>query len=338
MIGLVSGLGWKYYHDIYGVNVEWKGKETMFLYIPTGSDFEALLSILDSAGCVKNTSSFEWVAGLKDFEGQVKSGKYEIRQGMSNNDLVNLLRSGNQTAVKVTFNNARTLSQLAGKLSRKLELDSNELDAVLRNDSTAHRYGFQPEQFPAMFIPNTYQVFWNTSAKGLLDRMAREFKAFWTPERKHLAAELNLSQSQVATLASIVEEETKKIDERQRVAGVYLNRLERGMLLQADPTLKFAAGDFTIKRVLNKHKAIDSPYNTYKYPGLPPGPIRIPDQNSLDAVLNAEKHSYLYFCARNDFSGYHDFARTYNEHLKNARRYHSELNRRGIMESGSKSK
>ncbi|UTW64702.1 endolytic transglycosylase MltG [bacterium SCSIO 12741] len=330
VLGLVSGLGWKYYHDIYGPNVKWKKEEPLYLYIPTGSDFNQLVQIIEEEGWLKNTSSFKWVAGLKEYDQKVKPGRYLLEHGMSNNELVNSLRLGSQAAVKVTFNNARTMSQLAGKLTRHLEVDSASLDAILGQDSTAHRYGFQPEQFPAMFIPNTYQIYWTTTPEELLDRMAREFKTFWTPERKKLAAGLGLSQSEVATLASIVEEETQMRDERSRVAGVYLNRLNRGMLLQADPTLKFAAGDFTIKRVLNKHKAIDSPYNTYKYTGLPPGPIRIPDQHSIDAVLNAEKHGYLYFCAKSDFSGYHDFAKTYNEHLKNARRYHSALNKRGI--------
>jgi len=211
-----------------------------------------------------------------------------------------------------------------------LEVSEEQFLALLQDSVYIRSFEFEEETILSLFIPNTYEFWWNTSATGLFDRMHEEYQKFWTEERKQKAAALGLSQKEVSTLASIVQAESQKSDERPRIAGVYINRLRMGMPLQADPTLVFAAGDFNIKRVTAKQMAIDSPYNTYKYTGLPPGPINLPDLNSLDAVLNAEKHDYLYFCAKADFSGYHSFAVGYNEHLSNARRYQQALNAANI--------
>jgi len=232
--------------------------------------------------------------------------------------------------VKVSFISVRSLDILAGKVAANIEADSTEIAQLLKSPETAQKYGFDERTFMAMFIPNSYEFYWNTSAEQFVERMAKEFKAFWTEERLQKAENIGMTQSQVSTLASIVEVETQQNDEKARVAGVYINRLNLGMLLQADPTVVYAVGDFTLKRVLNKHLEIESPYNTYKYSGLPPGPINIPSISSIDAVLNYEKHNYKFFCAKDDFSGYHVFAVTNAQHEANARKYHKALRNAGI--------
>jgi UPF0755 protein len=244
--------------------------------------------------------------------------------------LVRLLRSGNQTPVKVTFNNVRTKEDLAEKITRNLEINENQFMKFVMDSVYIRKFGFEEETIISMFIPNTYEVWWNTSPENLFDRMYREYENFWTEARKEKARNLGLNQVEVSTLASIVQAETQKSDERARVAGVYMNRLRIRMPLQADPTLVFAIGDFSIKRVLNVHKEIESPYNTYKYAGLPPGPINLPEISALDAVLNYEDHQYLYFCAKDDFSGYHAFATNLTDHMNNARRYQNALNKAKI--------
>lgn len=327
---LISGVyGFILYQRIYQINVKFE-EESKLLYIPTGSSFFDVKSILEREKIISNSTSFEWVAEKKNYINLVKPGCYRIYSGWNNEQLVDLLRSGDQEPVKVTFNNLRFVEQLAGTVSEQLEPDSTSLLEFLNSDSLITVLGFNKETYPALFIPNTYEFYWNTSPADFMSRVTKEFKAFWSEERKAKAVKLGLSQSEVSTLASIVESETNKNDEKPRVAGVYLNRLRKGMLLQADPTLIFATRDWNARRVLNKHKEVDSPYNTYKYKGLPPGPIRIPEISSIDAVLNAEFHNYLYFCAREDFSGYHSFASTYREHKRNARRFQAALNSKGV--------
>ncbi len=321
--------GKKYRDFIFAANVVVEN-ELAYIYIPNDSDYDDVLMILEESGYVENLQSFEQVAEWKKYAGKVLPGKYEIHNGMSNNELINLLRSGKQTPVKLSFISVRSLPILAGKVSVYIEADSTQIADLLLNLETAAKYGFNEKTFPAMFIPNTYEFYWNTSAENFLERMAEEFKKFWSDERKQKAENLGMSQSEVSTLASIIEKETQKNDEKTRMAGVYINRLNKGMLLQADPTVVFGIGDFTITRVLNRHLQFDSPYNTYIYPGLPPGPICIPSMSSIDAVLNQENHSYYYFCAKDDFSGYHVFASTLSQHNANARRYHNALRRAGI--------
>lgn len=320
---------WELYSMIYRPNVGFKADEKYF-YIPTGSVYQDVSNALVQQGIIINQTSFDWVSEQKKYKLNVKAGRYKLERGMSNNELVNLLRSGEQEPVMVTFNNVRFKEELAGKVASYIEADSLAIISLLNDRDFANKYGFNTTTLFTLFLPNTYEFWWNTSAEQFMERMAGEYKNFWTAERKQKAQKLGLSQSDVSILASIVQKETNMSDEKPVVAGVYLNRLKKGMLLQADPTLVYANRDFTARRVLNSHKAIDSPYNTYRYKGLPPGPICLPSIQSIDAVLNAKTHSYLYFCAKADGSGYHSFASTYNEHLNNARAFQRELNKRKV--------
>ncbi|HEX5002248.1 MAG TPA: endolytic transglycosylase MltG [Bacteroidia bacterium] len=323
-------VGYDFYKKVYDPNIStWVGKEK-YIYIPTGTDFSRLMQLLNEEEVLRNSASFEWVAERMGYKNHVKPGRYLIRRNMNNKQLVTLLRSGEQSPVKVVIEHIRTPAQLAGAVGRQLEADSVSINKLLKDPDFMRSYGFTPETALAFFIPNTYEFYWNTSATGFFKRMAAEYKAFWTPARQEKAKQAELSQTEVTILASIVEQETRRNDEKPIIAGVYINRYRKGWKLEADPTLVYAAGDFAINRVLNVHKEIDSPYNTYMYAGLPPGPICLPAISSVEAVLNYRKHNYMFFCAREDFSGYHNFATTYNEHLANARKFQKELNRRNI--------
>ena len=327
----VGVVGYRLYGRIYGNNMNTSEKKTVFMYIPTDSDFDFVLSQLQEIG-LRDVSSFLWVANKMNYPSRVRSGRYSITDGISNIDLVRMLRSGQQVPVNVIFNNIRFNTQLAGAVATFIEADSASIIALLTDsDYLMENFNHNPQTIMSMCIPNTYEFFWNTSASGFLDRMKRESDRFWTETRLEKARNANLTPLQVITMASIIEEETKQDSEKSRMAGVYVNRINRGMLLQADPTLKFALGDFTIQRLLNRDMTIDSPYNTYRYVGLPPGPICIPSIITIDAVLNYEKHDYLFFCARVDFSGYHSFARTLQEHSRNAQAYHRALNNSNIF-------
>ncbi|WP_240676130.1 endolytic transglycosylase MltG [Botryobacter ruber] len=319
------------YQIVYTPNVDTKGEE-VFVYIPTGADYKEALDSVEATGAIIDPLSLRFMARLMDYDELVKPGRYKIGHGWGNRQLIGVLRLGEQDPVNLTFNNIRQRKDLAAKLAASVEPDAAEIDSLLRDPDYLQTLGFDTTTVVSMFIPNTYQVYWTTSAKDLIDRMKKEYDKFWTAERKAKADKLGLTPQEVSTLASIVQaEQGKHADERPRIAGVYLNRLERGMLLQADPTVVFGVGDFTIRRVLNEHLRYDSPYNTYMYKGLPPGPINVPDISSIDAVLNPEKHEYIYFCAKDDFSSYHAFARTEAEHLANARRYRKALTERNIM-------
>lgn len=314
------------HNRIYQPNV----KKTTTIYIPTGSDYQRVVQLLQEADAISDFSSLNWLAHRKNYQSLVKPGAYKIEAGWSNNELINKLRSGIQTQIKVTFNNLRFRANLAGRLAHCMEADSISFLSLLNNDSLVKRYGLTHENFTCIFIPNTYEFYWTTPPLKFVERMKKEYDIFWNDSRKSKATLLGLSQPQVITLASIVQEETNKNDEKSRISGVYVNRLHRGMLLQADPTIKFAMGDFSIKRILTEYLKIDSPYNTYKYTGLPPGPINFPDVASIDAVLNSEKNDYLFFCAKEDFSGYHNFAKTLHEHNINAAKYQKALNNNKI--------
>jgi UPF0755 protein len=327
VVMLIGYVGYDIYRKIFSPNVF--PKQT-YVNIPTGSDYIDVLAILIEKNIVKNKSSFDWLARKMKYDKNIYPGHYKLTPGMSNKDLITLLRSGKQTPVHFLFNNIRLPAELASVISRTIEADSVSIMKLFDDDLFLKQYGFNSKNCIAMFIPNTYEFYWNTSAKKFMERMAKEYKAFWNPSRKLKANITGLTQTQVSVLASIVEQETQRIDERPLIAGVYLNRYNKGWKLEADPTLVFALGDFTIQRVLNQYKMIDSPYNTYMYAGLPPGPICIPSISSIDAVLNYSHHEYFYFCARDDFSGYHSFAKTYDQHLANAKRFQKELNRRKI--------
>lgn len=331
VIAIVAVLfGGRFYRYINAANVDLSKSKTAYIHIPNNIGFSELKIILEKSGVIKDMVSFEWVAQKKEYTNKIKGGRYRLEDGMSNNKLVNLLRSGKQEPISLTFNNIRKLEQLASVVSKKLMLDSVELVALFNDDIYVSELGFNKKTLPSLFLPNTYQVYWNTDSKSFVSRMKREYKKFWTDEKIKKAKGKGLTPIQVSVLASIVDEETQMADEKPVVAGLYLNRFKRGMRLQADPTLKYALGNFAIKRLLNEDKAVESPYNTYKYAGLPPGPIRIPSIVGVNAVLNSSSHKYLYMCAKEDFSGYHNFAKTLSQHNRNAAKYRRELNKRGI--------
>ena len=319
------------YHKAYSANIFTPGKKPYILYIPTGSSMEEVRTHLYDANLVKNRNTFEWVADRKHYAKHVNPGRYKIRNRMSNNDLVNMLRAGLQEPTSLVINNIRTPEDLAIKVAEQIEPDTAEILNLFRNKAYIESLGFTPYTILGMFIPNTYECWWNISAKGFFERMKKEYNRFWNMERTYKAEHIKLTPNEVITLASIIENETSRTEEFRRIAGVYMNRLNQGIKLQADPTVKFALGDFGIKRVLKKHTEIDSPYNTYKVYGLPPGPICMPSVLAIDAVLDYEKHDYLYFCAKEDFSGTHNFARTLEQHNRNARLYQKALNRQRIM-------
>jgi len=307
-------------------------KQARVILIPTGADFKQVQNMLYDEDIVQDLVTFSLVAKWMDYDQLVKPGLYQLESSMTNIEAVRLLRSGAQIPTRVTFNNIRTLEELAGKITKGIEIDSLSFLARIKQPEIWQKYEFEKEDFISMFIPNTYEVYWTTTTDELLDRMHREYKNFWTASRIAKAKDLGMQPNEVITLASIVNAESQKRDESPTIAGLYLNRLQRGIPLQADPTLVFAHGDFEIRRVLNVHKEIDSPYNTYKYAGLPPGPINLPPVYAIDAVLNPAKHNYIYMCAKEDFSGYHNFTNNLGEHLRNAQRYQAALNRSRIYQ------
>lgn len=322
---------WKYYSKVFTPNVFLEKKE-QFIYIKTGSDLNDIAENLYAKGLLQDTVSFLWLARKKNYHNNIYPGRYGIENRMNNNELINLLRSGKQTPVQLTFNSIRNKEGIASSISAQLELDSAELMDKLDDENLAARYGFSKETFLSMFIPNTYEFYWNTSSNEFIKRMAEEYKRFWNEERKRKAGQLGLSQSEVSILASIVQaEQLTHPSERPVIAGLYLNRIRIGMPLQSDPTIIYALGDFSIKRVLNKDKKINSKYNTYLYKGLPPGPINLPEISSIDAVLNHKKHNYLYMCAKADFSGFHHFSDNLRQHNVYAAQYRRELNKREIL-------
>ena len=249
---------------------------------------------------------------------------------MTNRALVTLLRSGKQEPIRITFQNIRTKQALAGKVGRNLEADSSSIMEILNDNKILERYGLDSSKALSLFLPDTYEFYWNTTAPEFVDKFGESYLKFWNEDRKKQAATIGLSPGEISIIASIVVQESNKSDEWPTIAGVYLNRLRIGMKLQADPTVKFALNDFDLRRIRGNHLQVESPYNTYKYVGLPPGPIYMAGKRIIDAVLNYQSHSYLYFCARSDRSGYHDFAVTFEQHKQNARRYQSSLNARGI--------
>ncbi len=277
---------------------------------------------------ISHRTAFELYAERLNLKNTIRTGRYELKKGMSVIKIARMIKLGIQAPTTLTFNNIRTPEQLASRLSKQIDSDSTEVITALRSSELLSEMGMKSaEELMSIFIPNTYEIYWNTSPEKLIKRMKVEHDRFWTPTREIKRKKMNLSKLEVSSLASIIYEETAKTDEMARIAGVYVNRLKRGMLLQADPTVKYAIGDFELKRVLFKHLKYDSPYNTYVYGGVPPTPIAMPSIAAIDAVLNYEKHNYLYFCARPQFDGYHNFARTLSEHNANSRAYSTELNR-----------
>jgi UPF0755 protein len=306
--------------------------EHNILLVPTGATYDQVVDSLTNGGFVTDVESFHWLADYMKYKRpEMRAGRYEIEPGWNNRQLIRHLRGGKQAPVNVILTNQRLPEEIAGRVAQFLETDSLSLLNTFRDPALLAELGYTPESFISLFIPNTYQMFWNTDAKGLLNRMAKEHDAFWNKnERKSKAQQLGMTPEAVYTLASIVERETNNNPEKPTIAGVYLNRLNIDMPLQADPTAVFATRDFTVRRVTEYHTTFDSPYNTYRYKGLPPGPISMASIASIDAVLNPKQHDYLYFCAKPDDSGSHAFAETYTAHLVNARRFQSWLRQRGF--------
>ena len=300
-------------------------KPDKVIIIPRDIGFSELQEQLYKGGYVNDIVSFSFLSKLMKYHENIKPGRYILESNMTNMQAIRMLRAGERSPVNITFNHVRKIQDLPEKITKNLLISEEEFNAALADYLGTNNLGFTSETLISLFIPNTYEVYFSTSAKDLIDRMEREYLAFWNSERQAKAEQLGMNPIEVSTLASIVQAEVSKSEELPRVAGLYLNRLKKNMALQADPTLVFASGDFGLKRVLNIHKEIDSPYNTYLYKGLPPGPINMPTISSIDAVLNAEEHDYVYMCAKEDFSGYHSFAVTYEQHLVNARRYQRQL-------------
>lgn len=328
-----AGVAAYFYNSFYGINVELNNKENVTVYIPTNAKFPQVVDTLSPY--LNNPSSFKQLAEIKKYTSNIKAGKYIIKNSISNNDLINLLRSGSQAEIKLVFNNADSVEELAGKIAKQIEVDSTSLVNYIYDDEFLKKNKYSKQTISSLFIPNTYFFYWNTDAKSFVDRMLKEHKKFWTNERLAKAEKLGMTAKEVAVLASIVQKETVKRDERKIVAGLYINRLKNNWKLGSDPTVIFALkkqSDFkiVIKRVLYKDLEIDSPYNTYKYSGLPPGPITIPEIDALDAVLNYKKNSYFFMCASPDNFGYHNFAKSLRQHNINARKYQNWLNKQNI--------
>lgn len=303
---------------------------TRYLYVPTGATMNQVMDSLRHNKLLLNPESFAAMASSMGLDKTIQPGRYQMEPGMSNFKLIRMLRSGRQSPVKLVLNKLRTPQQIIAKLSTQLEPDSADFARLFQDSVFLKSYQINANQIQVLFMPNTYELYWNTPAQKAVEKIAKSFVAFWNTERKSKAAALGLTTPQVITMASIIEEETNKNDEKPRIASVYLNRLKIGMHLGADPTVKYAVGNFALKRITGEHTGVSSPYNTYLNPGLPPGPICTPSKESIEAVLNPEQTRYLFFCAKEDFSGYHNFAITYAEHQKNAQRYHQALNARKI--------
>ncbi|NRA92891.1 MAG: endolytic transglycosylase MltG [Psychroserpens sp.] len=320
------------YSAMFEPNTSFNNNEA-YIYIETGADYNSVRSQLEPL--LEDIDKFDALASQKKYTTNIKAGRFMIKKGMSNNDIINSIRSNN-LPIKLSFNNQESLEKLAGRISKQIEVDSLSILESMKNPEFLKSSGFSNETALGMYIPNSYEFFWNSSADQFRDRMLKEYNRFWNSDRNSKAEAMGYSRDEVMTLASIVYEESKQAEEQPKIAGVYVNRLRIGMPLQADPTLKFAAyklpqyQNTVIKRVLNVHKEIDSPYNTYKNPGLPPGLITMPDISAIDAVLNYEKHKFLYFAADAKRVGYHKFAKTLAQHNVNARDYQRYLSSQGI--------
>lgn len=321
--------GERLFHKIHSAVIDLKGPDHAWLYIPKGAGFSQVKDSLYAHGYVVRKKLFENYVELGEYDRRFKPGRYRLNDRMSAKELVDMLIRGLQVPVPVTFHSVRTPAELAGKVARQLEPDSLSLLKAFSDTSLLAPFSVTPGSLFTMMIPNTYEMWWTSTPEEFVARMGRESKNFWDGNRREKADSIGLTIPEVVTLASIIEKETAKKDEKSLIAGVYINRLKKKWPLQADPTLIYAWNDFTITRVLDRHKKIASPYNTYSVKGLPPGPICLPSISSIDAVLNYRHHDYMYFCAKEDFSGYHVFATSLSEHNRNARRYRNALDEKG---------
>ena len=305
--------------------------DTAYLYIDRDDTIDSIYYKVEKAGNPKIFIGFRWMVAYREYDRHIRTGRYAIRPGENVYHVLSRLRWGYQEPMNLVVGSVRHLDRLARHVGRQLMTDSADIARLLADSTRIAALGYDRQTLPALFIPNTYEVYWDISAEEFLQRMEKEYERFWNKDRRDKAQALGMTPVEVATLASIVEEETNDSQEKPIVAGLYINRLHRGMALQADPTVRFAVGDFERQRVTHADLSINSPYNTYLHTGLPPGPIRIATPEGLDAVLNYAHHNYLYMCAKEDFSGRHNFASNYSEHLRNARRYQQALNKRKIF-------
>lgn len=324
--------GYLAYKFIYMPNINLKDKKSTIIYIPTGASFEDVVSILNENELLKDPESFKWLAKEKKYADAVKPGKYRVLAKMSNSALINLLRLGKQEPVTINFTGLHTVSEFVARAGRRIEADSNALLDAINDERYIGKYGFTKDNIQALFIPDEYEFYWNTSVDEFFQRMAKEYKAFWTNERKQRAKALGLSQTDVYILASIVQgEQCCDKEEKKIIAGLYINRLKQGMPLQSDPTVIFAIGNFNIQRVsMEQIKYTNSKYNTYLHEGLPPGPIGFSQESSIDAVLNYTPNEYIYMCAKDDLTGKHCFSKTFEQHKIYAKKYRQALDDRNI--------
>lgn len=325
MMGIGGLVGYRVYQLFF--THPFQISSSKYLYIDTDDTIDSVYSKIQLVGNTTDIKGFKFLAVHKHYADRIKTGRYEIKPTDNHRYLFNRLLMGYQTPIKLTIPNVRSIDKVISHAAQKLMLDSLTLHTLLTDSAYFTQMGFSKQTLPALFIPNTYEVYWDMTAERFMERMLKEYKRFWNEKRLQQAQSIGLSPIEVATLASIVDEETANNAEKPMVAGLYINRLHKGMLLQADPTVKFAHQEFGLKRILFKHLEIDSPYNTYKYVGLPPGPIRIPSIQGLESVLNYSKHNYIFMCAKEDFSGTHNFAVTSAQHAANARKYQQALNR-----------
>ena len=305
-------------------------EETQYVYVDEDDTMDSVVTKLRPIASEHALTGFSILIRHTDYAEQPRTGRYAVAPGMKTLNFMRKMKNGQQDPVKLTIPESRTMRKLAGVLSRKLMLDSVQIASALIDNPFCQRWGYDTATIPALFVPNTYEVYWNVTLDHLMERMVKEHDAFWNEERCAKAEAIGLTTNEVATLASIIDEETANNAEKPMIAGMYLNRLHQGMPLQADPTVKFALQQFELRRIYHDMLFCDSPYNTYRNTGLPPGPIKVASIKGMEAVLNYVKHDFLYMCAKEDFSGTHNFAVTYSEHLKNAARYAKALNERGV--------
>lgn len=324
-VAVAGGFGWWMFFSAINAN-----HSSSYLYVDADDNLDSVYVKMKPTAGAGSMLGVRMGAKLLGLGKRLKPGRYAMGPDVSTLQLLRSLRSGLQVPVKLTIPVTHTVQMLAGRLSKELMADSTTLAHAFTDSLLLRQLDVDTATVPCLFLQDTYEVYWDISPEKLLRRMKQEHDAYWTPERVAKAQRLGLKPDEVFTLASIVERESANEAERPAIAGMYLNRLKQGMKLQADPTVKFALRNFALRRIMHNHLLVDSPYNTYLHPGLPAGPISIPSKNAIESVLNAQKHAYIYMCAKEDFSGTHNFAETYEEHMKNARRYAEALNKRGV--------
>ncbi len=319
-----------FYNDVFAPNINLQQGQNGYIYVHSGQNYDMFIATIENNTLIKKPDGLRRLSKLFNLETKLKPGKYKLEPGMSNFDLLRLLKSGKQSTVNVTLKYANNLYDVAKVFSKYFESDSAHFISVFLDSAIQKKYSLNKQTMIGFFVPNTYNFYWNTKPEKVLEKLHLEYQKFWNKDRYTKAIQMHLSPIEVSTLASIVQKESNKNNELKTIASVYLNRIRIGMPLQANPTVIFAWNDYNIKRVTSYYTSINSPYNTYVNKGLPPGPICVANANAIDAVLNASNTSYLYFCAKEDFSGYHTFAETLNQHIQNASRYQHALNNMGV--------